>query len=133
MWEEVPVPSPGPTGVLCKMLAAGVCRSDYSLLNVPMDKQPTWFQEQFTLGHEGCGEIIELGEQVPNTNSDLKVGDVVALHAVPGCGSPECPECSRDLSQLCEVGHHSGIGQDGFYAPYAVVDVRGVVSVPNGE
>lgn len=59
-------------------------------------------------------------------------GDIVALHAVPGCGKPECPECSRDLSQLCESCHHSGIGQDGFYAPYAAVDLRALVLVPEG-
>ncbi|KAF7551087.1 hypothetical protein G7046_g7812 [Stylonectria norvegica] len=88
------------------MLASGVCRSDHSLLTI--DKQASWFQEKYTLG------------------------DVVALHAVPGCGEQDCPECSRDLSQICERGHHSGIGQDGFYAPYAAVDVRGAVLVPEG-
>lgn len=60
-------------------------------------------------------------------------GDVVALHAVPGCGGDECLECSRDLAQLCQKGFHSGIGQDGFYASYACVDVRGVVRVPEGK
>jgi propanol-preferring alcohol dehydrogenase len=59
-------------------------------------------------------------------------GDIVALHAVPGCGQDECPECSRDLDQLCERGHHSGIGQDGFYAPFAAVDIKAAVKVPNG-
>lgn len=57
---------------------------------------------------------------------------MVALHAVPGCGAVDCPECSRDLAQLCERGHHSGIGQDGFYAPYAAVDIRGLALVPKG-
>lgn len=60
-------------------------------------------------------------------------GDVVALHAVPGCGESECTECSRDLPQICERGHHSGIGQDGFYAPYATLDIRGAVKVPDGK
>lgn len=36
------------------------------------------------------------------------------------------------MAQLCEVGHHSGIGQDGFYAPYAAIDVRGLAHVPEG-
>lgn len=54
------------------------------------------------------------------------------MHAVPGCGEADCSECSRDLAQLCERGRHSGIGQDGFYAPYASIDVRGLVPVPQG-
>ncbi|KAF4815065.1 AB hydrolase superfamily protein [Colletotrichum siamense] len=36
------------------------------------------------------------------------------------------------MQQLCDVGHHSGIGQDGFYAPYAAIDVRGLARVPKG-
>ncbi|KAH7146138.1 chaperonin 10-like protein [Dactylonectria macrodidyma] len=128
IFEEVPVPKVSPTEILCKMLASGVCRSDHSLLTI--DKQASWFQEKYILGHEGCGQIIQLGSAV--TGSKLKVGDIVALHAVPGCGQGDCPECSRDLSQLCERGHHSGIGQDGFYAPYATIDIRGAVKVPKG-
>ncbi|KAG7061977.1 4-coumarate-CoA ligase [Colletotrichum scovillei] len=128
VWEEVPVPMPSPTGVLCKMLASGVCRSDHSLLTI--EKQPGWFQDKFILGHEGCGQIIKLGDEV--LDSEFKVGDIVALNAVPGCGASHCDECSRDLAQICEVGHHSGIGQDGFYAPYAAIDIRGLAHVPQG-
>lgn len=100
------------------------------------------------MGHEGCGRIIEFGSEVKDTT--LKVvcglhshhaghppdhppqGDIVALHSVPGCGGSDCPECSRDLPQICERSHHSGIGQDGYYAPYAAIDIRGVVLVPKG-
>lgn len=53
--------------------------------------------------------------------------------AVPGCGAKDCPECSSfDVPQVCPRGHHSGIGQDGFYAPYGTIDVRGAVKVPKG-
>jgi alcohol dehydrogenase, propanol-preferring len=64
--------------------------------------------------------------------ADKKQGDIVALHSVPGCGAADCPECSRDLPQICQLGHHSGIGQDGYYAPYATIDIRGLVLVPEG-
>ncbi|KAK5049527.1 hypothetical protein LTR84_004456 [Exophiala bonariae] len=152
VWEEVPVPSTPPTGFLCKMIASGgrfselpfrpilhpedekanilnvllVCHSDHSLLT--NDKQRPWFQEKYTLGHEGCGEIIKIGQRVQDTR--FKIGDKIALLAVPGCGQDACVECSRDLAQLCQHGHHSGIGQDGFYAPYAAIDVRGAVPLP---
>ncbi|KAH8682086.1 N-benzyl-3-pyrrolidinol dehydrogenase [Xylariales sp. PMI_506] len=128
VWEEVTVPDVAPTGILCKMLASGVCRSDHSLLT--NETQPSWFQDKWTLGHEGCGRVIKIGDQVQDAK--FKVGDVVALHAVPGCALSGCTECSRDLSQICETGHHSGIGQDGFYAPYATIDARAAVLVPEG-
>ncbi|KAJ5490155.1 Short-chain dehydrogenase/reductase SDR [Penicillium expansum] len=125
---EVPVPATPKGGFLVKLLASGVCHSDHSLLTSA--KQRPWFQEQYTLGHEGCGEIVRIGNQVKDAG--FSVGDRIATIAVPGCGSDGCPECSRDLAQLCEQAHHAGIGQDGFYAPYAALDLRAVVSVPEG-
>ncbi|KAJ5182377.1 hypothetical protein N7449_010952 [Penicillium cf. viridicatum] len=81
-------------------------------------------------GHEGCGEIVQIDDQVKDAG--FGVVDRVATIAVPGCGSENCAECSRDLAQLCEQAHHSGIGQDGFYAPYAALDLRAIVHVPEG-
>lgn len=112
-----------------KLIAAGVCRSDHNLLT--NENQPAWFSEKFTLGHEGCGRIVELGADV-SSSTGFKVGDVIAMLAVPGCGAQDCEECSRDLSQLCTKAHRSGIGNDGFYASYCVIDVRGAVHVPQG-
>ncbi|KAH6643054.1 chaperonin 10-like protein [Boeremia exigua] len=129
VWEEVPVPTPHPTGLLVKLIAAGVCRSDHNLLT--NENQPAWFQDKFTLGHEGCGRIVGLGSDVASS-SGFKVGDVIALLAVPGCGAGDCEECSTDLAQLCTKAHRSGIGNDGFYASYCVIDVRGAVHVPKG-
>ncbi|KAI8940649.1 hypothetical protein NX059_001919 [Plenodomus lindquistii] len=129
VWEEVPVPTPHPTGLLVKLIATGVCRSDYNLLT--NENQPSWFKEKFTLGHEGCGRIVELGSSVP-TSSGFSVGDVIALLAVPGCCSDDCEECINDLPQLCLTGYRSGIGMDGYFAEYCVIDVRGAVHVPQG-
>ncbi|CAI4215979.1 unnamed protein product [Parascedosporium putredinis] len=105
VWEEVPVPEVTPTGVLCKMIASG-------------ETQPAWFKDKWTLA----------GPEVKG----FKVGDVVAMFATPGCGASDCPECSRELFQICERCHHSGIGEDGFYAPYAAIDQRGLAIVPEG-
>lgn len=58
---------------------------------------------------------------------------MISMLAVPGCGASNCPECSKfDVPQVCPRGHHSGIGQDGYFAPYATIDVRGAVLVPEG-
>lgn len=54
------------------------------------------------------------------------------MFATPGCRRSDCPECSRDVPQLCERGHHSGIGQDGFFAPYATIEEQGAMLVPKG-
>ncbi|KAB8219457.1 chaperonin 10-like protein, partial [Aspergillus novoparasiticus] len=127
VWEEVPVPSVPPTGLLVKLLASGVCHSDQALLDV--EDRPH-FNDVYILGHEGCGEIVAIGSEV--IDNRFEIGGKVALLAVPGCGFDTCSECSRDLSQLCPAGMHHGIGQDGFYAEYVGIDVRGAVPLPDG-
>ncbi|KAH8695734.1 N-benzyl-3-pyrrolidinol dehydrogenase [Phaeosphaeriaceae sp. PMI808] len=129
VWEEIPTPRPHATGLLIKLIAAGVCRSDHNLLT--NENQPPWFQEKFTLGHEGCGHIVQIGSSVPS-KSGFAIGDVVALLAVPGCGSLECEECINNLPQLCLKGYRSGIGMDGYFASYCVIDIRGAAHVPKG-
>ncbi|RBR26104.1 uncharacterized protein FIESC28_01132 [Fusarium coffeatum] len=128
VYEEVPVPNLTPNGVLCKMLASGVCRSDHSLLTI--DNQPSWFEEKYILGHEGCGQVMRLGSAV-QTN-DIKVGDVVALHAVPGCGEEDCTECSHDLSQLLKVPEgvtpaEAAVATDAVSTAYHAIIRRGEV------
>lgn len=51
---------------------------------------------------------------------------------VPGCGKNECSECSNGVPQICQQGPRYGGGQDGFFAPYAVVVERAVVKLPLG-
>ncbi|PGH10926.1 hypothetical protein AJ79_05171 [Helicocarpus griseus UAMH5409] len=127
VWEEVAVPSTPPTGFLVRLLASGVCHSDQALLDV--EDRPH-FEDKYTLGHEGCGEILRVGDQVKDAR--FRVGGRIAMLAVPGCGESTCPECSRELSQLCPKGQHHGIGQDGFYAKYVAIDARGCVPLPEG-
>ncbi|KAH7086467.1 chaperonin 10-like protein [Paraphoma chrysanthemicola] len=135
VFESIPLPHLHPTGLLIKLLAAGVCRSDHNLLT--NETQPAWFKPHFTLGHEGCGRIVRLGSELTST-CGFSVGDVVAMLAVPGCGKVRkskdeegCDECTNGQPQLCLTGYRSGIGMDGFFAEYAVIDVRGAVHVPS--
>ncbi|EAA65343.1 hypothetical protein AN0024.2 [Aspergillus nidulans FGSC A4] len=106
VWEEVPVPSVSPTGLLVKLLASGVCHSDQALIDV---------------------------EDRPHFNDVYTLGIRVALLAVPGCGLATCSECARNLPQLCPNGAHHGIGQDGFFAEFVAVDQRAAVALPDGR
>ena len=88
------------------------------------------FADKFTLGHEGCGEIVEIGSEV--TDPSIKQGDLVAVLAVPGCGQSSCLECRNGLPQLCKNAACHGIGQDGSFTSYIAVDRRAAVPVPDG-
>jgi alcohol dehydrogenase len=94
--EDIDLDAPGPGEVLVKMIAAGLCHSDLSVISgvrprpVPM-----------ALGHEASAKVVQVGEGV----SDLKVGDRVVLVFVPSCG--HCMPCMEGRPALCEPGAES--------------------------
>ena len=124
----MPVPETPADGILIKVHAAGVCHSDVALLN--SERRPPYMDEKYTLGHEGCGEIVEIGSEVDS--SALKVGDMIAVLSVPGCGTDSCGECSRGVPQICQTGPHYGIGNNGSYAPYIAIRARAAAPLPKG-
>jgi len=122
---EVPIPACPNDGLLIKIHAAGVCHSDVALLNA--EKRPdTWPLDKYTLGHEGCGEVVEVGSSVHG----FATGDMVAILSVAGCGESSCGECSRGLAQICQRGERYGIGSNGSYAPYVAIKARAAAKLP---
>lgn len=88
-------PRPGPGEVVLRMRAAVTCGTDLKLLarGHPRITLP------ITMGHELCGEIVEIGEGV----SAFRVGERV----VPGISGPcgACRDCSNGRRNLCPAGH----------------------------
>ncbi|SDS48585.1 S-(hydroxymethyl)glutathione dehydrogenase / alcohol dehydrogenase [Brevibacterium sandarakinum] len=81
---------PGPGDVVVRLKAAGICQTDLSL-------SAGGFGQQFpaVLGHEGAGEIVEVGSAV----SSIQPGDRVLLTWVPPCG--RCYHCVRGETYIC--------------------------------
>ena len=72
--KEINKPKYGPKQALTKMIACGMCGSDVKLIHkcfkgVPESIYPV------ILGHEGIGEVVEIGAEVKS----LKVGDKVMI------------------------------------------------------
>lgn len=136
---DLDLSSPGPTEVLVRIEAAGVCHSDLSVVDgnrvrpVPM-----------LLGHEAAGRVEAVGSDV----LDLPVGQRVVMAFLPRC--EECDSCktggqlpcvngtasnnagtllrgSRHLTRGSEEVHHH-LGVSGF-ATHAVVDRASMVPV----
>ena len=76
---ELPKPATGPSDVLVKMRACGICGSD--TLYVSLGGLPPR-QGKMPLGHEPAGEVVEVGRDV----TGLSVGDHVVINpmAAPG-------------------------------------------------
>ena len=88
--SDVTAIAPAPGEVRIRVRAAGVCHSDLSARDGGLP-QPV----PAVLGHEGAGDVIELGEGV----TDLAVGDRVIANWLPSCGT--CPACLRGEPFLC--------------------------------
>lgn len=137
---EVDLAEPGPTEILVRIEAAGVCHSDLSVVDGNR-KRPV----PMLLGHESAGIVEEIGEDVEG----ISVGDRVSMSFLPRCG--ECRECRTDGQLPCAEGsrtnnegillsgsehltregerifHHLGVSG---FATHAVVDQASAVVVP---
>ena len=70
---EKPDPKAKPGYVVLKTLAGGLCHSDVSALDI--ESWMSSFNVPVIMGHEVCGEIVEIGEGVEG----YAVGDIVAV------------------------------------------------------
>ena len=70
---ELPKPAVGPTDVLVKIRACGICGSD--ALYIALGGLPPR-QGQMPLGHEPAGEVVEVGRDV----TGVFVGDHVVIN-----------------------------------------------------
>ncbi|MFI6086882.1 Zn-dependent alcohol dehydrogenase [Streptomyces sp. NPDC051218] len=124
----------GPGKVKIRVRATGLCHSDVSAMNGVLP-QPA----PFIPGHEGAGEIIDVGDGV----SGISQGDRVLVCWLPACG--QCPACKRGQSQLCLAGFMNagtpnfkrpggdvfGFAGTGTFTEEVVVDAGCAVPIPD--
>ncbi|MCC6433912.1 MAG: NDMA-dependent alcohol dehydrogenase [Acidimicrobiales bacterium] len=102
--EEVELDPPKAGEVLVKLVGSGLCHSDEHLLTgdmtVPDETAKELGLQQFPVigGHEGAGEVVEVGPGV----TSLQPGDHVVFGFIPACG--RCPSCSTGHQNLCDLG-----------------------------
>ena len=107
--------------VVLRVLAAGICGTDLSLLR----SRGRGLELPVTLGHEIVGEVIEHGEGVDTPGR----GTLVAVYELLGCGS--CAACAQAQDNLCRnvVPGAIGITTDGGMAEQVVVPARNLVAL----
>lgn len=91
--EMMELDPPGAGELLVRVLAAGLCHSDLSVID---GSRPRVMP--MVLGHEAAGEVIALGADC----GDFAVGDRVVFSFVPTCG--HCAPCASGRAALCEPG-----------------------------
>ncbi len=110
--QNVASPDPSAAGVVIKVEATGVCRSDWhgwvghdngiELPHIP--------------GHELAGIIEAVGADV----SKWHIGDRVTVPFVGGCGA--CPDCDAGNQQICDNQFQPGFNAKGSFAEYVAID-----------
>ncbi|MFE1906129.1 Zn-dependent alcohol dehydrogenase [Streptomyces gardneri] len=84
----------GPGRVRVKIHKAGLCHSDLSAMSGVLTHPAP-----FVPGHEGAGEVIEVGEGVTH----VKPGDRVIVCWMPPCDT--CASCQAGAGHLCRSGY----------------------------
>ncbi|MGW3393047.1 Zn-dependent alcohol dehydrogenase [Streptomyces hydrogenans] len=124
----------GPGRVRIRVRATGLCHSDVSAMSGVLP-QPA----PFIPGHEGAGEILDVGDGV----TGLTPGQRVLLCWLPACGS--CAACRRGQTQLCLAGFMNagtpnfkrpggdvfGFAGTGTFTEEVVVDAGCAVPIPD--
>ncbi len=109
-----PTPSPGPHEVVIQVKATSICGTDAHIYN-----WDAWSQSRLTLprtiGHEVCGEVVEVGPAV----TLVRRGEFVAAESHLTCG--ECFQCRTGLAHVCKNYRILGVDLDGSYADYVVL------------
>jgi (R,R)-butanediol dehydrogenase/meso-butanediol dehydrogenase/diacetyl reductase len=121
--EEIPIPRvKDPDDVLLKVRVVGICGSDVKIL-----EGKHHFKPNTVLGHEFCGDVVEVGTNVHY----VKVGDRVAIDNNIRCGF--CSFCRMGLSSQCvEIKVNAlGVMRDGGYAEYCLVPEKQCFILPD--
>ncbi len=121
--QDAPSPTPEAHGVVLKVLATGMCLSDWHgwmghdqdiiLPHVP--------------GHELVGTIVAAGKNVKN----FREGERVTIPFVGGCG--RCEQCQSGNHQICDDQSQPGFTHWGSFAEYVKLDQADInlVKVPD--
>lgn len=126
IWNDWKDPEIGPNDALVKVMANGICRSDWHLWQGDWEWMGFKPPLPIVLGHESAGIIEEVGAQVTR----FKKGDRVVFPFNQACG--KCPTCAEGQQQVCEnmaLSMFLGAGGFGEYSPVANADVN-LVTLP---
>jgi len=109
---QVEDPTVDDQGVIVKVEASGICRSDW---HGWLGHDPDIRHLPHVPGHELAGIVEEIGKDVRN----WRKGERVTVPFVCACGA--CPECSSGNHQICDHQTQPGFTHWGSFAEYVAI------------
>jgi threonine 3-dehydrogenase len=123
--RDVPIPVCGPSDVLIKVHAAGVCGTDLHIW-----EWDAWASARLkppvVIGHEFAGEIASLGAEAA-AEGLLATGDKVTAEGHIVCG--HCLQCRTGHAHLCSRTRIIGVDRDGAFADYIAMPASNVMKL----
>jgi alcohol dehydrogenase len=114
--RTVPDPVPSPVGVVLRVVASGLCRSDWHgwMGHDPGIRLP------HVPGHELAGVVVRVGGEV----SQWRPGDRVTVPFVCACG--RCRQCASGNGQVCDAQTQPGFTHWGSFAEYVAIEAADI-------
>jgi threonine 3-dehydrogenase len=117
--EKVVVPSIGPTDVLVRVKATSICGTDLHIYGWDRWSQGR-IKPPITLGHEFCGVVERIGDEV----TAVKAGDFVSAEMHLNCG--HCHQCRLGQAHICQNLRIIGIDIDGAFAEFVKIPATNI-------
>jgi threonine 3-dehydrogenase len=117
--DTVALPSIGSTDVLVRVKTASICGTDLHIYGWDRWSQGR-IKPPITLGHEFCGTIERVGDEV----RAVKAGDFVSAEMHVNCGY--CRQCRLGQAHICQNLRIIGIDQDGAFAEFVKIPASNI-------
>jgi threonine 3-dehydrogenase len=120
--ETAATPAIGSTDVLVRVKAASICGTDLHIYGWDRWSQGR-IKPPVTLGHEFCGEVEKVGDEV----EAVKAGDFVSAEMHVNCG--HCHQCRVGEAHICPNVKIIGIDQDGAFAEFVKIPAANIIKL----
>ena len=117
--ETVPVPEVGHGDALVRVKAASICGTDLHIYGWDRWSQGR-LKPPVTLGHEFCGVVERVGDDVTSVHA----GEFVSAEMHLNCG--HCHQCRLGEAHICPNVRVIGIDQDGAFAEFVRIPATNI-------
>jgi threonine 3-dehydrogenase len=121
--QDIAKPALGPNDVMIRVKRTAICGTDMHIYN-----WDAWAQKiipvPMAVGHEYCGEIVEIGSEV----SGFSLGDRVSGEGHITCG--HCRNCRAGRRHLCRNTVGVGVNRPGCFAEFLVIPAVNAFKLP---
>ena len=122
--QDIAKPALGPNDVMIRVKRTAICGTDMHIYN-----WDAWAQKiipvPMAVGHEYCGEIVEIGSEV----SGFSRGDRVSGEGHITCG--HCRNCRAGRRHLCRNTVGVGVNRPGCFAEFLVIPAVNAFKLPD--